>query len=98
MWDNTAQHFTSLHGIVDAKDNVFSSIRRRARTQNRRLNITYFECGNIVCWHVKSVSALEISTLPSRLRYKDFQQIDIAMRFERIKVYKSRQIQRSSAK
>jgi hypothetical protein len=45
------------------------------------------------------VSALlKISTPPSRLRYKDFQQNDIAMRSERIKVYKSRQIQRSSAK
>src|ERR1700680_2155947 len=56
--DNTAQHFTSLRGVVDAQNNVLSPIRRRARAQNRRLYIAYFEYGDLVCWHAKDISAL----------------------------------------
>src|ERR1700722_4567737 len=56
--DNTAQHFTSLRGVVDAQNDVLSPIRRRARAQNRRLYIAYFEYGILVCQHAKDVSAL----------------------------------------
>src|ERR1700688_2237447 len=56
--DNTAQHFTSLRGVVDAQNNVLSPIRRRARAQNRCLYIAYFEYGDLVCRHAKDVSAL----------------------------------------
>src|ERR1700722_12826104 len=57
--DNPAQHFTSLRCVVDAQNNVLSPIGRRARTQNRRLNIVYFEYRDIFCLHVENVSALE---------------------------------------
>ena len=56
--DNSAQHFTSLRGVVDAQNDVLPPIRRRARAQNRCLYIAYFEYGDLVCRHAKDVSAL----------------------------------------
>src|ERR1700722_16850655 len=72
MWDNTAQHLTSLHGVVDAEDNVFSSIGRWARAQNRRLYVTYFECGSFYRHVMMSALLLQISTPFLRPRYKSF--------------------------
>jgi hypothetical protein len=46
-----------LRGVVDAQNDILSPIRRRARAQNRRLYIAYFEYGGIVCRHAKDVSA-----------------------------------------
>src|ERR1700722_13743360 len=57
--DNTAQHFTSLCGIVDAQNNVLSPVGSRAWAKNRRLYIAYFEYGHIFCRHAKNVGALE---------------------------------------
>jgi hypothetical protein len=46
VWENAAQHFTSLCRIVYAKYHVFSSVRRRTRAQGRRLYVAHVEHGN----------------------------------------------------
>src|ERR1700730_16968029 len=47
VWDEAAQHFASLRGVIHAKDHVLSFIRRRTWAQDRRLYVAHFECGNV---------------------------------------------------
>jgi rhodanese-related sulfurtransferase len=52
VWNDTAQHFTSLGSVVYAKDDVLTPMRRRTRAQNGRLYVPYFEDRNICCRHL----------------------------------------------